>query len=131
MFLFRNSQTDNCLSECFNKYDDGYYCNANGVNYCCKTSVSESHRQCFTDASKNIRCSKDTKIPELKYAYCLTDESVCGPQNLIATLTEKTVQVNTFSYHSQRPCRYKITTTIDIASKFKYIEVTVDYYFAT
>lgn len=34
-------------------------------------------------------------------------------------------------YNSQTPCYYRIATTLDTAALYKYIEVTVDYYFAT
>lgn len=72
MFFQRNILTDYCLHGCFNKYDDVYYCNANGRNYCCKNNVKSTKTQCFSDVKANITCSRDVRVDELKYTYCPT-----------------------------------------------------------
>lgn len=96
------------MTDCYDKYSTAYYCNSNGVYYCCKPTVNTKFfPQCLNNLAANTSCTTEFTTPQLKYTYCVRDDANCGNgTQLTATTTSKQIYANAMNYSTNTVCYY-------------------------
>ncbi len=51
------SDTNLCLTQCFDGFTNVYYCDYKGVGYCCKTGFATPASYCVDDYLNEVYCS--------------------------------------------------------------------------